>query len=60
MKSAYVDRVCAGIGATNASTVVITGTMRCIVTGISANCTLTCAVAQSAQSEWEIFPCGWT
>ena len=60
MKSANVDRVWIRVGATAASTADMTGATWCNATGVSANCTVKCAVAQSAQSEWEMFPCGWT
>ena len=60
MKSANVERVWVRAGATNASTADRTGATWCSVTDVSASCTLTCAVAQSAQSEWEISPWGWT
>ena len=60
MKSANVERVWVRVGATNASTADRTGATWYIVTGVSASCALTCAVTQSAQSEWERSPCGWT
>ena len=58
MKRANVEKFWAVAGAINASTNETTDATWCSVTDVSDTCALTCAVAQSAQSEREMSPCG--